>query len=110
MCEMKKQRKIISECLHKDIHGDICINLNEYIEKVKEADKKNDLDKIRGFECERFGTAVTITKVYDCMLDGSDKRAAKEAQKCFQKISEESPESHIKLTVLRGGSKIEFLP
>ena len=75
----------------------------------EEADKKNSLNKIRGFECERFGTALTITKAYDCMLDGSDKRAAEEAWKCFHKISEENPESHIKLTVHRGGSKIEFL-
>ena len=72
-------------------------------------EKLTEVQKIRGFECERFGTAFSITKPYECILDGSDKRAAKEAFKYFQKISEENPESHIKLTVHRGGSKIEFV-
>lgn len=87
------------------------ISTNEVLEAIKDKKSfKNDSDTcIRGFECERFGTVATITKTYDCMLDGSDKRAAEEAWKCFQKISEENPESHIKLTTHRGGSKIEFL-
>lgn len=71
-------------------------------------EKLTEEQKFRGFECERFGIGATFTKAYDCMLDGSDKRAAEEAWKCFQKISEEYPESHIKLTAQRGGSKIEF--
>ena len=87
------------------------ISTDEVLEAIKDKKSfKNDSDTcIRGFECERFGTVATITKTYDCMLDGSDKRAAEEAWKCFQKISEENPESHIKLTTHRGGSKIEFL-
>lgn len=88
-----------------------CVDEVENIEKQKitRAFEYDSDTCIRGFECERFGTVATITKTYDCMLDGSDKRAAEEAWKCFQKILEENPESHIKLTIHRGGSKIEFL-
>ena len=93
-------------------HGYSYVVAPAFISKTKvieEADKKNNLNKIQGFECERFGAALTKTKVYDVMLDGSDKRAAEEAWKCFHKISEENPELHIKLTTQRGGSKIELL-